>query len=183
MTRTQPTAARSQPPHASPFLSVPPSKWLASSPLAFAIRDRHPVSPGHTLVISRREVATYFDATAEEKAAQPRFSRALHHEKLASPPRIPRGSGGLARQQPDRARDPRSGHRAPQSFWLEVSPRNADGRHSVHPGGNSESLGRRSIAYLAGDAGVGVRRRRMSGTPLRSMRMRSRPRPMARPLC
>jgi superfamily II DNA or RNA helicase/diadenosine tetraphosphate (Ap4A) HIT family hydrolase len=54
---------------ASPFLSVPPAEWLASNALAFAIRDRFPVSPGHTLVIPRREVATYFDATPDEKAA------------------------------------------------------------------------------------------------------------------
>jgi len=53
----------------SPFLFIPPSQWLASNALAFAIRDKFPVSPGHVLVISRRCVATWWEATAEERAA------------------------------------------------------------------------------------------------------------------
>lgn len=53
----------------SPFLSVPRSQWIADNPLAFAIRDRHPVTEGHSLVITRRVVPTWFDATAEEQAA------------------------------------------------------------------------------------------------------------------
>ncbi len=53
----------------SPFLSVPESQWVASNALAFAIRDRFPVSPGHTLVIPRRLVATWFEATAKEQRA------------------------------------------------------------------------------------------------------------------
>lgn len=51
----------------SPFLSIPESEWVASNPLCFAIRDRYPVSPGHTLVIPRRPVATWFDASPEEQ--------------------------------------------------------------------------------------------------------------------
>ncbi|WP_248546508.1 HIT family protein [Myxococcus fulvus] len=47
----------------SPFLLIPESDWVASNALAFAIRDGFPVSPGHTLVIPRRPVATWFDAT------------------------------------------------------------------------------------------------------------------------
>ena len=53
----------------SPFLEVPPADWVAANALAFAIRDRFPVSPGHTLVITRRLVPTWFEATSEEKAA------------------------------------------------------------------------------------------------------------------
>jgi superfamily II DNA or RNA helicase/diadenosine tetraphosphate (Ap4A) HIT family hydrolase len=53
----------------SPFLEAPESSWVAQNALAFALRDRFPVSPGHTLVIPRRLVATWFDATAEERAA------------------------------------------------------------------------------------------------------------------
>lgn len=53
----------------SPFLEAPESAWVASNALAFALRDRFPVSPGHTLVIPRRLVPTWFDATAEERAA------------------------------------------------------------------------------------------------------------------
>lgn len=54
---------------ASPFLQLPESEWLASNDLAFAIYDRYPVSPGHALVIPRRVVATWFEATADERAA------------------------------------------------------------------------------------------------------------------
>ncbi len=53
----------------SVFLDRPPSAWLASNPLAFALADGFPVSPGHTLVIPRRGVATWFDATREEQHA------------------------------------------------------------------------------------------------------------------
>jgi superfamily II DNA or RNA helicase/diadenosine tetraphosphate (Ap4A) HIT family hydrolase/SOS-response transcriptional repressor LexA len=53
----------------SPFLALPPSAWVASNTLAFAIRDAFPVSPGHTLVITRRLVPDWFSATAEERAA------------------------------------------------------------------------------------------------------------------
>jgi diadenosine tetraphosphate (Ap4A) HIT family hydrolase len=37
--------------------------------LVHALRDAYPVSPGHTLVICNRHVATYFDATPQERAA------------------------------------------------------------------------------------------------------------------
>lgn len=37
--------------------------------LAFAHYDSYPVNPGHCLVITRRHVASYFEATAEEKTA------------------------------------------------------------------------------------------------------------------
>jgi superfamily II DNA or RNA helicase/diadenosine tetraphosphate (Ap4A) HIT family hydrolase len=53
----------------SPFLDLPASAWVASNALAFAIRDKYPVSPGHTLVVPRREVAMWFEATPEEQAA------------------------------------------------------------------------------------------------------------------
>jgi diadenosine tetraphosphate (Ap4A) HIT family hydrolase len=53
----------------SPFLSLPASEHIVANDLAFAIRDGFPVSPGHTLVVTRRRVATWFDATPEEQAA------------------------------------------------------------------------------------------------------------------
>ena len=37
--------------------------------LAFSARDTYPASPGHTLVIPRRHVASFFDLTAEEASA------------------------------------------------------------------------------------------------------------------
>jgi superfamily II DNA or RNA helicase/diadenosine tetraphosphate (Ap4A) HIT family hydrolase len=53
----------------SVFDEVPPSAWLASNDHAFAFRDGHPVSPGHTLVVTRRQVPDWFAATPEERAA------------------------------------------------------------------------------------------------------------------
>jgi diadenosine tetraphosphate (Ap4A) HIT family hydrolase len=53
----------------SPFLGVPADRIIASNDLAMAIRDLYPVSPGHTLVITRREIETWWDATPEEKLA------------------------------------------------------------------------------------------------------------------
>ena len=63
-----PVSMRHSPP-VSPFLALPPSTWIASNALAFAIRDAHPVSPGHTLVITRRLVSDWFAATDDERAA------------------------------------------------------------------------------------------------------------------
>ena len=51
---------------ASPF---DPRAAVAENALGFAVRDRFPVSEGHTLVVPRREVATWFDATREEQLA------------------------------------------------------------------------------------------------------------------
>ncbi|MEY5025694.1 MAG: hypothetical protein RLZZ244_1222, partial [Verrucomicrobiota bacterium] len=56
-------------PPESPFLKTPESSWIASNSLAFGIPDGFPVSPGHTLVVTRRLVPTWFDATPEEQAA------------------------------------------------------------------------------------------------------------------
>ena len=53
----------------SPFLERPESDWIASNALAFAIFDGYPVSPGHALVIPRRLVPTWFDASLEEQRA------------------------------------------------------------------------------------------------------------------
>jgi len=38
-----------------------------SNDVAVALADAYPVTDGHTLIVSRRHVATWFDATAEEQ--------------------------------------------------------------------------------------------------------------------
>jgi diadenosine tetraphosphate (Ap4A) HIT family hydrolase len=53
----------------SVFTQVPAHDWVASNDLAFAIRDTYPASPGHSLVVPRRVIATWDEATAEEQAA------------------------------------------------------------------------------------------------------------------
>jgi diadenosine tetraphosphate (Ap4A) HIT family hydrolase len=51
------------------FCSVPPDELLIDQPLAIARRDTHPVSPGHTLIIPKRHVASFFETTEEERLA------------------------------------------------------------------------------------------------------------------
>ena len=53
----------------SVFVDLPESAHVAANELAFAVRDKHPVTPGHTLVVPRRIVSTWFDATVEEQHA------------------------------------------------------------------------------------------------------------------
>ena len=53
----------------SPFLAIDPRDWVAESELAFAIRDRYPVTEGHTLVVPKRLVETWFDASRDEQRA------------------------------------------------------------------------------------------------------------------
>ena len=52
-----------------PFCMIKPEQTIAAAPHAFAIRDGFPISPGHTLIIPRRHVASWFEATAEEREA------------------------------------------------------------------------------------------------------------------
>jgi len=53
----------------SVFTQTPSSKWVASNELAYAVHDEYPVSPGHTLIISKREIRTWWDATDSERKA------------------------------------------------------------------------------------------------------------------
>jgi diadenosine tetraphosphate (Ap4A) HIT family hydrolase len=54
---------------ACPFCALADERILAGNELAIAIRDGFPVSPGHSLIIPRRHVASWFDTTAEEQRA------------------------------------------------------------------------------------------------------------------
>lgn len=49
----------------SAFLEIPESGWVGSN----GLRDRFPVSRGHTLIITRRVVRDWFCATSAERAA------------------------------------------------------------------------------------------------------------------
>ncbi len=52
-----------------PFRSVSPEQILLERPLALAKRDGHPLTKGHTLIIPRRHVASFFRCTDEERQA------------------------------------------------------------------------------------------------------------------
>jgi diadenosine tetraphosphate (Ap4A) HIT family hydrolase len=49
------------------FCDIEPEKIIAQNELAVAVKDGFPVSPGHVLVIPRRHVGTWFEATGEER--------------------------------------------------------------------------------------------------------------------
>lgn len=50
-----------------PFCTLPDNRILLADPLAVVIRDAYPVSPGHTLIIPRRHLASFFDVTEAER--------------------------------------------------------------------------------------------------------------------
>ena len=52
-----------------PFCHIPAERVIASNDLAFTMEDAFPVSPGHTLIVSRRHAESFFGLTVEEVAA------------------------------------------------------------------------------------------------------------------
>lgn len=68
--REAPTSApvKTAPPADCPFCHLPAGSVVAQSRHALAIRDRYPVSGGHTLVIPKAHAATIFDQGAEIQA-------------------------------------------------------------------------------------------------------------------
>lgn len=52
-----------------PFCQVDPSKLIASNEHAVAFLDGFPVTLGHALIVPRRHMESFFEATAEEQAA------------------------------------------------------------------------------------------------------------------
>jgi diadenosine tetraphosphate (Ap4A) HIT family hydrolase len=51
------------------FCAIPADQVLIEHPLVLAKRDGYPVSKGHTLIIPRRHVASFFETTEEERRA------------------------------------------------------------------------------------------------------------------
>lgn len=53
--------------HLCPFCTLPADRILLATSLALVLRDAYPVSPGHTLVIPRRHIASFFELSADER--------------------------------------------------------------------------------------------------------------------
>ena len=51
------------------FLELYMQHCIAENDLAFAIRDKFPVTEGHILIIPKREIVTWFQATRDEQIA------------------------------------------------------------------------------------------------------------------
>jgi len=52
-----------------PFCTLPPARILWADAHCFAFHDAYPVTPGHTLIVPKRHVSTWFDASPAEKQA------------------------------------------------------------------------------------------------------------------
>jgi diadenosine tetraphosphate (Ap4A) HIT family hydrolase len=61
--------ARMGTPNDSPLLQIPRATWTHENTLAFAAPDPQPITAGHTLIITKRRVPTWFDATLAEHHA------------------------------------------------------------------------------------------------------------------
>lgn len=62
------TSAAKQP-SAVDKLGIAESQWISSNEFAFVVQDKHPVSPGHLLVVPKRLVPSWWHATLEERIA------------------------------------------------------------------------------------------------------------------
>ncbi len=51
------------------FCCLPENRVQFRNETAIVVRDAFPVTPGHTLVIPRRHVESFFDTSAQERAA------------------------------------------------------------------------------------------------------------------
>ena len=51
-----------------PFCTLPPERIIDSNDLGVSIRDGFPVSPGHTLVIPKRHIGSWFEISKDEQS-------------------------------------------------------------------------------------------------------------------
>ena len=49
------------------FCTLPSARIIDGSQHGLVIRDAYPISPGHTLIIPKRHVGSFFDLSAEER--------------------------------------------------------------------------------------------------------------------
>lgn len=52
-----------------PFCTLPDGRVVEQNEFALLIRDGYPISPGHSLIIPKRHVGSFFEVTAAERAA------------------------------------------------------------------------------------------------------------------
>ena len=52
-----------------PFCTLPQDRIINSNEMGFVIRDSFPISPGHTLIIPKRHVGSFFEISQEERDA------------------------------------------------------------------------------------------------------------------
>ena len=52
-----------------PFCKLPQDRIIDSNEFGFVIRDGFPISPGHTLIIPKRHVGSFFEISQKERYA------------------------------------------------------------------------------------------------------------------
>lgn len=52
-----------------PFCQLPPERIAGGNELGLIVRDAYPVSPGHTLIIPKRHIGSFFELTPDERSA------------------------------------------------------------------------------------------------------------------
>jgi ATP adenylyltransferase len=70
------------------FCAVADEKIIAQNQLAFALRDIAPVTPLHTLILSRRHVASFFDLHPQEKQAIDELLNVIQRAVRADDPAV-----------------------------------------------------------------------------------------------
>ncbi|HSE39519.1 MAG TPA: HIT family protein [Acidobacteriota bacterium] len=60
------------------FCNLPADRIIGETSLTITIRDGFPISPGHTLIISKRHFCSFFEATPDEERE---LLKALHDAK------------------------------------------------------------------------------------------------------
>ena len=122
---------------ACPFCPVPSERVLHERDTALAFRDGFPVSPGHTLIIPKRHVASFFEVTNAERedlmsllvAARDELDRQFHpagynigiNDGAAAGQTVPHLHIHLIPRYPGDLEDPRGGVRwvlpAKAAYW------------------------------------------------------------------
>jgi diadenosine tetraphosphate (Ap4A) HIT family hydrolase len=86
----------------SVFFNITQEHYLLEGEHFFVIRDKYPVSPGHALIISKRDCEQYFDLNEKEKSELTQLidQTKLAIEKVYSPDgyNIGMNCGGVAGQ-------------------------------------------------------------------------------------
>jgi diadenosine tetraphosphate (Ap4A) HIT family hydrolase len=76
---------------ACPFCNVETSKIVLANDHAMVFYDGFPVTPGHSLIVSKRHIASFFEATGEEQTAMLDLLAGMREMLLNSPPPIAKG--------------------------------------------------------------------------------------------
>lgn len=71
-----------------PFCRLPVERMVLCDDFGYAVRDTSPATPLHSLVLSRRHVASYFDLTEAEVVALHRLLAATRTDILRRDPSV-----------------------------------------------------------------------------------------------